>query len=101
MALYNLSGNSQVVSTSGKNTLVNVLVTATALVAANPSRNALTLQNLGNKTVYVGFDNTVSESNYAIAINPSLAYEFSIPFKGALWAISSAATQSINVVELS
>ena len=100
MALYSLSSNSQVVSSSGKNTPVNVLATVTALVFADPSRRGMTLQNLGNKTVYVGFSNAVTISNYAISIDPNAAYEFPVPFTGPLWAISQSGTNSVNVVEM-
>ncbi len=101
MAIYPLSGNPNPVASSGKNTVVSVLATVTTLVASDPSRLGMTLQNLGNKTVYVGFTNAVTATSYAIAIPALQAYEFPTVFTGALWAISASGTQSVNVIEMS
>lgn len=103
MALFSLSNTTNPVSTTGKNTLVPLPTanTVVPLVTADATRLGMTLQNLGSRTVFVGFANTVSTSSYAIAIAAGQAYEFPVAYTGVLFAVSATASQSINVVEMS
>jgi hypothetical protein len=88
---------------SGKNTIVALATASTVIqvVQPDPSRLGLTIQNLGNRTVYLGFSNAVSVANYAIALAPGQAYEFPNSYSGGVWGISERASQSVNVVEMS
>jgi hypothetical protein len=102
MGLFFSSPTAQVQSSSGNNTAVACLSSspATALIVANPDRKSLSLENLGNKTVFVGFTNAVTSASYAIALKVGALYEFPVAFTGALFAIAQSGTQNINVVEM-
>jgi hypothetical protein len=102
MPLYSIPLSGQPPSTSGRQATVSLPTanTVVPLVTADVDRDALILQNIGSRTVFIGFSNTVSTTSYAFSIASGQAYEFPTAYTGALWAVSGTASQSINVVEM-
>lgn len=78
---------------------VSVGTSATELdISALANRKKVQIQNLGNKLVYLGFDNSVTTSN-GIAIPRGGVYEFEWSDNVDLYAISSNAGQDVRIVE--
>lgn len=77
-------------------------VTNTAAeIASSPllGRKRIMIQNLGNRAIYIGFNNTVSVSN---GLRVSAGAFLEMPFGEDLdiWAITDSGTQDIRVVEI-
>lgn len=90
---------------AGKTATATVGITAASLGTPAAGRRVVNVQNNGTKTVFIGFDNTVTADTAATG-------GLQIPGHGAtmevpagdnitLWAISAVAGQKVNVTELS
>lgn len=103
MPLYQLSGiGTQVIKSSvAKATPVTVGIAAVQIALPDTNRLGLTIQNTSDRTMYIGFDNTVTLTSYAIAIEKGLAYEFPVAYQGALFAICTNASKTVTVIEFS
>jgi len=97
---------SQILSTNSVSSVTvvtqkNVTATATSLLTANANRTGLTLYNTGNKTLYVGYDPTVSTASASIVIPAGSIWEFSSPvYTGPVFGIMPATqTATVSVTE--
>lgn len=60
----------------------------------------ITLQNVNSSGyIYLGGDNTVSDTNYGFRILPNHSISFELPGKDGLFAISSANGMSLAVIK--
>ena len=60
-------------ATQGGYSAVSVDQTATEIVAENKHRVSLLIQNQGTTILYLGFDNSVTADNYAVALTGGTA----------------------------
>jgi hypothetical protein len=74
-------------------------ITAGVLIAANPSRKALTIQNVSTAILYLDFDGNVSTTSYAVRLVAGANYEAPINFTGAVHGIWAAANGSAEIRE--
>lgn len=81
-----------------KTSQVAITGTATQVVAANNSRSGIALTNLGTTDVFYGENNTVTTSNGDILIGTKGAVK-AFATTGAVWAVTSGASQTITVLE--
>jgi hypothetical protein len=71
--------------------------TATSVASARTTRRSLLVTNLDSTvTIYVGNSGVTSSTGQAVFAQNSLT----IPFTGAVYAISASATPSVSVVEV-
>ena len=88
---------------TGSASLVNVTTTATVIAALNISRTSIIIQNRGAVDVYLGYDNTVTDSAYYfLVLSPGDAYEINATnmYVGALYGITASSTADISVGEV-
>jgi hypothetical protein len=81
----------------------SVTTTVSIVVAANPDRKGLTLYNLGNAAVYIGYTNALTSSvGVSIVIAKGGIYEFPDPVEVVdIYAITSSGTATLEVTEKS
>lgn len=72
-----------------------------AVVPANTNRKGLQIDNNSNATIYFGYTNSVSNSNFAFRMFPDDYYEMNPVYTGNLFAVSSSGTVSPRITELS
>ena len=83
-----------------ENAAVSVAATATDLAATDlANRKSILIQNLGNRSVYVGKDNTVTTSN-GIELFPGSSIELDVGPGVNLHAISASGSQDVRIMEL-
>jgi hypothetical protein len=75
-------------------TTLNVTTSAQELILANPSRKGLTIRNKGSGSIFIGLTNSVSTTNYYVAIPANGVYEFSSSWVGSVWFIATANRQA-------
>lgn len=81
-------------ATQGASQAINITSTAQELIPANAARKGLTIRNKGSGSIFLGFSNAVSTTNYFVAIGANGLYEFSIPYASSLWLIATANRQA-------
>lgn len=81
-------------ATSATVTTLNVTTTAQELIISNPSRKGLTIRNKSSGTIFIGFTNAVSATNYYVSIPANGIYEFPVFFVSGVWFISQANRQA-------
>lgn len=77
--------------------VVSVLNTQTTILAANPSRRQMIIQNLGSAAIYLGLGNTVTTAT-GLQI-PSNGIFIDERFLGAVYGISGTSGQDVRVAE--
>lgn len=84
----------------GLNAAVTVGTTAVQLDAtAQAGRQFATIQNNGDKPIFIGFANTVTTSN-GIEISKGGSWDFNVGEAIELWAISASAAQDVRVIQI-
>jgi hypothetical protein len=85
---------------------VSVTTSATQIVAANPIRTGLIIENVGGGTVYLGDDSSVTTSNgIKLAANATRELFFNggawqFYYRGDLYGIVATGTSDVRVLEL-
>ncbi len=74
-------------------------ITAGVLVAANPNRKSMTIQNVSTAILYIDFDGNVSTTSYLTRLAANAYYEAPINFKGAVHGIWDKANGSAEIRE--
>jgi len=84
--------------TQGKKSVTS---TATKILDANTSRRSYWIQNRGNKTVYIGYNSSVSTDNPCLYATGSFDRIVGRDYKGEIWAICTAGeTSEISYLDL-
>jgi hypothetical protein len=71
----------------------------TLIVAANPTRQAVIITNLGTNDVYIGYASGVTTSTGDILVGTKGAF-VTIPTTAALYGVVSSTSQSVSVMEI-
>ncbi len=81
---------------------VTVGTSPVMLVQANVNRNSLTIQNQGSTTVFLGVDDTVSDSGatrgYALFAGQTFTDDATA---GSWWAMCTSGSNIVNLLEVS
>lgn len=93
-----LVSSSKTKSDTGANSKVSVAVANTTLLADNPNRKQLVLQNTGAQNVYVNFG-TVVDITVDMILEPNVSYTDEI-YTGPLTGKVSAGTCDVRIVEM-
>jgi hypothetical protein len=81
-----------------KTSQVAVTGTATQIVAANAARSGISIENLGTTDVWLGENSAVTTSTGHLLLGTKGA-SVSFSTTGAVWGITSGASQSVSVLE--
>lgn len=81
--------------------LVTVGTATTQVVASNTSRKSALIQNLPTNTglMYIGFDNTLTTSNYVAVLSPGQIYSVD-DYLGDLYCLGSVAAEKVSYGEV-
>jgi hypothetical protein len=74
-------------------------VTAGVLIAANPNRKSMTIQNVGTATLFIDFDGNVSTTSYLTKLAANAYYEAPINFRGVVHGVWDKANGSAEIRE--
>ncbi len=84
-------------STISQKTVTN---TASKILNANVNRAGLIVNNTGTKSVYIGYNNLVSQTINSVIIPSGGYWELVTPvYTGELWSITANATATLNITE--
>jgi len=75
-----------------------LVATAVEILEVNADRACVSVKNHSAEKVYVGFDNTVSDSTGRL-LEENASIEMDL-YTGAVWAISTVTGSSVSVIEL-
>lgn len=90
-----------VVSETSTPTTVGLTASPAKLADANPARRGLTIYNPLSSTVYVDYDNGVSDSIHAFPLPPKGYFEMPVPiYIGEVWGVLATGTGNVEVREL-
>jgi hypothetical protein len=81
------------------NTTVPASTTAGVLIAANPNRKMLSIQNISTATLYIDFDGAVTNTSYLTRLLANGYYEVPINYRGAVHGVWSAVNGNAEIRE--
>lgn len=81
--------------------LVTVAGAATSIAASNTSRRSIMITALAANTgvIYIGYDNTVSNSKYIIALNAGDSWGAD-DYQGAVYGLAAVANEKVSLSEV-
>jgi hypothetical protein len=80
-------------------TTVPSSTTAAQLIAANPNRKMLTIQNVSTATLFIDLDGAVTNTSYYTRLLGNAYYEFPINYRGAVHGVWSGANGNAEIRE--
>jgi hypothetical protein len=93
------SGDSAPLAGSVVSTTSPAVTTPALLVAANPNRKSLSIQNAGTAVLFIDFDGTVSTTSYQARIPSNGYFEPPVNYTGAIHGVWSAASGAAEIRE--
>jgi hypothetical protein len=92
-------GDQNLQSASVVSTTVPATTTAVQLVAANPNRKALSIQNASTAVLFIDFDGTVSTTSFQARLASQANFEPPVNYTGAIHGVWSAVNGAAEIRE--
>ena len=86
-------------SSASAPSVLALTTTAATVLAANPKRRSLTIQNNSGATVYIGYGTGLTTGNGLQLANGEVLVEE--VYTGAVWAMTSSGTAFLPYIEVS